>query len=105
MAELVDLPARLATRAERAGRQAHWINLYMYNVYAIKSTIKNYIYVGLTNNLEKRFYQHNSGKEKTTRPYIPFVVIYTKNFETRKEARTHEKYLKSCCGKEFLKSF
>ncbi|HPC34315.1 MAG TPA: GIY-YIG nuclease family protein [Candidatus Absconditabacterales bacterium] len=74
-----------------------------YTVYAIKSKGRNYIYVGLTNNLERRFNEHNLGKEKTTRPYSPFKLIYSEKFKTRIEARIKEKYLKSGCGKEFLK--
>ncbi|MBP9803140.1 MAG: GIY-YIG nuclease family protein [Candidatus Pacebacteria bacterium] len=75
----------------------------MYYVYAIKSQEKNYIYVGLTNNLDRRFSEHNNGKNKTTKPYKPFKIIYTEKFETRIEARVKEKYLKSGIGKEFLK--
>ncbi|MBI2446869.1 MAG: GIY-YIG nuclease family protein [Parcubacteria group bacterium] len=74
-----------------------------YFVYAIRSTQRNYIYVGLTNNIERRIKQHNDGKEKTTRAYSPFRVIYVDKFEDRKSAREKEKYLKSGTGKEFLK--
>lgn len=75
----------------------------MFFVYAIKSSIKNYIYVGITNNLDRRFAEHNSGKNKTTKPYRPFVLIYSEKFITRLEARQKEKVLKSGFGKEFLK--
>ena len=44
----------------------------MFFVYALKSETKNYIYVGLTDNVERRTSQHNAGYEKTTRPYRPF---------------------------------
>ena len=37
----------------------------------IKSKEKNYIYVGLTNNPERRIAEHNYKKEKTTRFYAP----------------------------------
>ena len=76
----------------------------MYYVYAIKSLNKNYLYVGITNNLERRISQHNLGREKTTKPYSPFKVIYTEQYENRTLARKKEKFLKSGCGKEFLKS-
>jgi putative endonuclease len=85
-----------------AGRQVGRHKI-MYYVYAIKSQEKNYIYVGLTNNLDRRFSEHNNGKNKTTKPYKPFKIIYTEKFETRIEARVKEKYLKSGIGKEFLK--
>ncbi|MEM1322362.1 MAG: GIY-YIG nuclease family protein [Bacteroidota bacterium] len=76
----------------------------MYLVYAIKSLERNYIYVGLTDNLNRRLSQHNSGKSKTTRPYRPFMLLYSEQFNTRPEARKKEIYLKSGVGKEFLKS-
>ncbi|WP_309614857.1 GIY-YIG nuclease family protein [Flavobacterium sp.] len=75
----------------------------MYYVYAISSLERNYIYVGLTDNLERRFFEHNNGKNKTTKPYLPFKIIYTQEFETRLEARQKEKYFKSGIGKEKLK--
>ncbi len=73
-------------------------------VYAIQSIQRNYIYVGLTSDLEKRISQHNNGKERTTRPYRPFILIHHEMFGTRLEARKREIYLKSGCGKDFLKN-
>ncbi|EAZ81823.1 GIY-YIG nuclease family protein [Algoriphagus machipongonensis] len=71
----------------------------MITVYAISSKVKKYVYVGLTSNLEDRLNRHNSGYERTTRPYRPFDVIFTKGFSTRLEAREFEKYLKTTTGK------
>jgi len=75
----------------------------MYHVYTIKSINRNYIYVGITGNLEKRIKRHNAGKNKTTKPYCPFALIAVENYNTRIKAREREKYLKSGCGKEYLK--
>jgi len=75
----------------------------MFTVYAISSLERNYIYVGLTDNLERRFFEHNNGQNKTTKPYKPFKVIYSENCETRLEARNREKYFKSGSGKEKLR--
>jgi len=57
----------------------------------------------MTSNLEKRIAYHNSGFEKTTKPYRPFELLFTETAETRAEARTREKYWKSGKGKELLK--
>ncbi|MFZ2322111.1 MAG: GIY-YIG nuclease family protein [Ignavibacteriaceae bacterium] len=76
----------------------------MYVVYAIKSTTREYIYVGLTNNLERRLGEHNRGINKTTKAYKPFKLIYSEDINNRVEARIREKYFKSGIGKEFLKS-
>jgi putative endonuclease len=75
----------------------------LYTVYAIKSLVKNYIYVGLTTKLNDRFKRHNSGYERTTRSYKPFELIFTEEHNLRQDARKREKYLKSGVGKEFLK--
>ena len=75
----------------------------LYCVYAIKSLTHDYIYVGITNSVPRRFGQHNRGKEQTTRPYRPFRLIYTENCPDRPAARLLEKYFKSGCGKEWLK--
>ena len=73
-------------------------------VYAIKSYIDGRIYVGFTSNLEQRLSEHNQGKTKSTKGYKPWKLIHKENVETREEARRREKYLKSGCGKEFLKN-
>jgi putative endonuclease len=74
-------------------------------VYSICSAERNYIYVGLTDNPERRIGQHNAGYEKTTRAYAPFSILLIESFPTRLEARALEKYLKSGVGKEYLKGF
>ena len=76
----------------------------MHKVYALKSLNRNYIYVGLTKDLEKRIKRHNSGYEKTTRSFAPFKLIYQESCIDRIQARGREKYLKSGIGKEYLKS-
>ncbi len=75
----------------------------MYTVYVLKSITRTYLYVGMTNNIERRFLEHQRGKERTTSPYRPFNLVYTENFSLRVEARKQEKYLKSGSGKEWLK--
>lgn len=75
----------------------------MYYSYVIKSKLRNYIYVGITSNLERRLLEHNLGKNRTTKPYTKFDLIVTESYNTRPEARQREKWLKSGEGKEFLK--
>ena len=76
----------------------------MIAVYAIKSLIKDYLYVGMTNDLERRLKEHNNGENRSTKAYRPFVLIYSEEFPDRTKARIKDKYLKSGVGKEFLKS-
>ena len=77
---------------------------HMFFVYAIRSLTRNYIYVGLSNNYERRFKEHNEGYERTTKPYRPFELILVEEFPTRPDARKREKFLKSGVGKSYLRS-
>ena len=75
----------------------------MFYVYAISSLNRNYIYVGFTSDLNARVERHNQKREKTTRAYTPFELIYSEEVGTRIEARRLEKYWKSGIGKEKLR--
>jgi len=66
----------------------------MFSVYALSSETRNYIYVGMTSNLQERIKFHNNGYERTTNPYRPFRLIYSEDFPDRPTARLREKYLK-----------
>lgn len=76
----------------------------MYYVYVIKSYTRNYIYVGITDNPERRIDYHNKGYNRTTKPFSPFWVILTEIYDTRPLARKREIELKSGAGKAFLKN-
>ena len=101
MVKLADLPAgpRLV---EQAGTLASG-DVVRCSVYCLSSQTRKYLYVGMTNNVERRVREHNSGKERTTRAYRPFRLVYVEAFESRSEARIREKYLKSGRGKALLR--
>lgn len=75
----------------------------IYFIYAIKSKVDGRIYVGMTNNINRRLQEHNAGNTQSTKHYRPWTIIYLEKMEDRINARKKEKYLKSGCGKEFLK--
>ena len=54
------------------------------------------LYVGCTNNLEKRIKQHNEAKSGAhyTKIRRPVVLVYKERFKTLKEARSREAELK-----------
>jgi putative endonuclease len=76
----------------------------MYFVYAIKSEKDGRIYVGMCVDVEVRLKEHNSGKTKSTKGFVPWRLIFKEDLNNRIEARKREIYLKSGIGKEFLKS-
>ena len=71
-------------------------------VYAISSVVRNYIYVGMTKDVDARLARHNKDREKITKPYAPFQLIYTEVCANRVKAREREKYWKSGIGKQKL---
>jgi len=75
----------------------------MYYVYVISSINRNYTYIGITDNLQRRINQHNKGYNRTTKPYKPFSLVFTENYPSRILAREREKYLKSGVGREYIK--
>jgi len=76
----------------------------MWYVYAILSKVNGFIYVGMCMDLERRLKEHNAGKSKFAKAYVPWKLIYKEFIGERDKARAREKYLKSGAGKEFLKN-
>jgi putative endonuclease len=75
----------------------------MIYLYAISSVSFNWIYVGQTENVMRRFHEHNDGHEKTTRRYAPFMLIFSMECVDRTEARKYEKFYKTGQGKNRLR--
>jgi len=74
----------------------------MFYVYIIKSTTKNWYYVGISKNLERRLISHNSGLNRSTKPYKPFRLKFAQMVSNGKSARNLEKFLKVRFNKEAL---
>tara|TARA_R110000787_G_scaffold70646_6_gene157031 strand:- start:910 stop:1158 length:249 start_codon:yes stop_codon:yes gene_type:complete len=74
----------------------------MFFVYVIESQRDLRLYKGFTENLEKRLKEHNAGKTKSTKAYVPLKLVYCEEVYTRIEARKREKYFKSDIGRDYL---
>jgi putative endonuclease len=66
----------------------------MHFVYILKSRKSKALYIGCTNNLVKRFREHNTGLVQSTRPYIPWRLVYYEAYVSEKEAYHREHNLK-----------
>ena len=66
----------------------------MYYVYVIKSEVDGKLYVGHTDNLRKRFKQHNQGFVKCTKKRKPFKLLYYEASNTLEDSAKREKSLK-----------
>ena len=67
----------------------------MYFVYIIFSTSHNRYYIGQTQDFDDRIVRHNSGYEKSTSPYRPWVLQCLIAKASRSEAMLLEKKLKN----------
>jgi len=74
-----------------------------YYTYVLHSPTYDKIYIGYTNNLERRLHFHNKGIQGWTAKYIPWDLVYHEEFETKPEAMKREKELKSYQGRKFIR--
>ncbi len=75
-----------------------------YYVYVLRSTNKDFMYVGITSDLVKRLGEHNSNKVKSTKADSPYELIFYEAYRDKSDAYRREKYLKTTKGKTTLKT-
>lgn len=76
----------------------------MYYIYFLRSEIKpDWVYTGSTNNLERRLKEHESGKSKYTKAYLPVYLEAYISVAAERKARELEKYFKTGSGIAILK--
>jgi putative endonuclease len=75
----------------------------MYFVYVLRSISSGRLYKGFCSDIEKRLFEHNSGKTTSTRPFIPWEIAYYEKFNSVEEAISREKYFKTSAGRRFLR--
>ena len=66
----------------------------MHYVYVLQSQKDNYIYVGSTNELERRLTEHNKGLSYSTKAHTPFKLIYYEAYLDKQDAMDREIKLK-----------
>lgn len=71
-------------------------------VYVLKSLKYNFIYIGYTENLRRRFKEHNSGLVISTKYYHPLDLIHYEAYKNMKDAKRREGYLKTNKGRTTL---
>ena len=76
----------------------------MYFVYILTSKdAPERIYIGLTEDLDRRVQEHNAGKSGFSSRYAPWQLQTYFGFTEKKLATSFERYLKSGSGHAFLK--
>ena len=75
----------------------------MYQVYILKSEIKEKYYIGHSHDITLRLERHNHGHVRSTKAYCPWKIIYSESFESKQEAYKRELQIKSYKGGEAFK--
>ncbi len=76
----------------------------MFYTYVLLSQKDGNYYTGCTNNLKRRFEEHNNGQVHSTKFRTPFKIIYYEACLNKEDAFRRERYLKSGKGKLYLKN-
>ena len=75
----------------------------MIYIYVLRSERDGRFYVGMSENVSRRVLEHNTGKTKSTKGFVPWKLFFSEEFPNRITARKREKYLKSGYGKQWIK--
>ncbi len=70
--------------------QAMW---YFYILQSKKKT--EFFYKGSTDDLRRRLEQHNKGNVDSTRPYLPFRIVYYEAYVSEQAAHLRESSVKT----------
>ena len=76
----------------------------MFYTYVLQSKKDGRYYTGATDDLRRRFKEHQDGKSTWTKSRGSFELIYYEACLEKHDAFEREKYLKSGRGKRFLKA-
>jgi len=75
----------------------------MFYFYILQSLKNKKLYLGYTPDLKNRLQTHNSGKNKATKPNIPYELVHYSAFKSKKDATACERYFKTTAGWRRLK--
>ena len=62
----------------------------------------NKYYIGETADITKRIYHHNTGTETYTKRASDWQIVYSKEYETRTQAKKVENFIKKQKSKIFI---
>ena len=74
-----------------------------YCVYILLSLKDDNFYVGFTTNLPRRLDEHFQGRNTSTAPRRPFVLVHCECYLAKADAERRETYLKTAKGRRVLR--
>jgi putative endonuclease len=77
--------------------------LTMFYVYVLQSESDKNLYIGMTDDLKRRYSEHQRGNVESTRHRLPLKMLCYEAYHTKKEAARREEFLKSNDGRKDIK--
>jgi len=75
----------------------------MYYLYILFSKKDYGLYRGYTDNLDRRFKEHQKGLVEATKDRRPLELIYYEAYRNKKDAMARERFFKTGWGRNYLK--
>ncbi len=75
----------------------------MYFVYVFRSLKDSKLYIGYTEDIEKRVSQHSMGRVTATKHRLPLQLLYYEAYLDKRDAKGREKFLKGGSGHKYLR--
>jgi putative endonuclease len=75
----------------------------MFYVYVLHALAERGLYIGFSTNLKKRIAEHEHGASFATKYRGPWKLIYYEACVDRYDVEGRKRYLKSGCGRRFLR--
>ncbi|MFI5056680.1 MAG: GIY-YIG nuclease family protein [Candidatus Acidiferrales bacterium] len=75
-----------------------------FHTYILRSESTGQFYVGHTENLTKRIFEHNNNRTASIKNRGPWKLFYSEVFDTRNDAARRERQIKSMKSKKYIES-
>jgi len=76
----------------------------MYYIYILYSKKFDRYYTGQCEDVDIRFKRHNDRGVPSTKPFVPWELVYTEVFATRAEAVSREKEIKNKKSRKYIET-
>jgi putative endonuclease len=77
-------------------------SVHMYYTYILRSPQFKRYYIGSSGDISKRLSGHNAGNTPSTKPFRPWVLLYSEAFGTLHEARRRELEIKAWKNPQYM---
>lgn len=73
-------------------------------VYVLQNKLKDFIYIGYSEDIKERYKIHNEGRVVSTKHFVPLDLIHYEAYRNMADAKRREEYLKTNKGRKTLRT-